>query len=63
VATSDDSTFVINEHVFTYPDDLQRDQVRDRIRSAIEAHLRSMRADGDPIPQPASVAETVEVAA
>jgi len=38
-------------------------QVRERIRVAIEVHLRSMREDGDPIPPPTSVAETIEVAA
>jgi predicted RNase H-like HicB family nuclease len=38
-------------------------EVRGRIRTAIEIHLRSMREDGDPIPQPASTAATVEVAA
>ncbi|SPF42752.1 conserved hypothetical protein [Candidatus Sulfopaludibacter sp. SbA4] len=39
------------------------DQVRERIRTAIEVHLRSLREDGDPIPKPTSLAETVEVAA
>ena len=38
-------------------------EVRERIQTAIEVHLRSMREDGDPIPQPNSVAATVEVAA
>ena len=38
-------------------------QVRERIRIAIEVHLRSMHEDGDPIPPPTSMAETVEVAA
>jgi len=38
------------------------DQVRERIRTAIEVHLRSLREDGDPIPKPTSLAETVEVA-
>jgi predicted RNase H-like HicB family nuclease len=37
--------------------------VRERIQAAIEIHLRSMREDGDPIPQPTSTAATVEVAA
>ena len=37
--------------------------VRDRIRTAIEVHLRSMREDGGPIPQPTSTAAVVEVAA
>lgn len=36
---------------------------RKRIQTAIEIHLRSMREDGDPIPQPTSTAATVEVAA
>ena len=36
--------------------------VRERIRTAIEVHLRSMREDGDPIPQPTSTAAIVEVA-
>jgi len=39
------------------------EEVRQRIRAAIEVHLRSMREDGDPIPRPTSVAETVVVAA
>jgi len=38
-------------------------EVRERIQTAIELHLRSMREDGNPIPQPHSVAATVEVAA
>ena len=38
-------------------------EVRERIRTAIEIHLRSMREDGDPIPQPTSTAAIVEVAA
>ena len=38
-------------------------EVRSRIRTAIEVHLRSLRQDGDPIPQPTSMAETIEVAA
>jgi predicted RNase H-like HicB family nuclease len=37
--------------------------VRERIQTAIELHLRGMREDGDPIPQPTSTAATVEVAA
>lgn len=37
--------------------------VRQRIREAIELHLRAMRSDGDPIPEPSSSAITVEVAA
>jgi predicted RNase H-like HicB family nuclease len=38
-------------------------EVRERIQTAIEVHRRSMREDGDPIPQPHSIAATVEVAA
>jgi predicted RNase H-like HicB family nuclease len=38
-------------------------EVRERIRTAIEVHLRGMREDGDPIPQPTSTAAIVEVAA
>ncbi len=38
-------------------------EVRERIRTAIEVHLRSMHEDGDPIPRPHSIAATVEVAA
>ena len=38
-------------------------EVRGRIASAIELHLRGMREDGDPIPPPNSIATTVEVAA
>jgi predicted RNase H-like HicB family nuclease len=38
-------------------------QVCERIQTAVEIHLRSMRQDGDPIPQPTSTAATIEVAA
>jgi predicted RNase H-like HicB family nuclease len=38
-------------------------QVRERIRAAIEIHVRSLREDGEPVPRPTSLAETVEVAA
>ncbi|HMD70526.1 MAG TPA: type II toxin-antitoxin system HicB family antitoxin, partial [Bryobacteraceae bacterium] len=34
-------------------------EVRERIQTAAEIHLRSMREDGDPIPQPTSTAATV----
>ena len=37
-------------------------QTSERIHEAIEAHLRSMREDGDPIPQPSHVADMLEVA-
>ena len=39
------------------------DLVRTRMQQAIEFHLRSMRQDGDPIPEPTTTAVTVEVAA
>jgi predicted RNase H-like HicB family nuclease len=32
-----------------------REQTLERMREAIELHLRAMRADGDPIPEPSSV--------
>ncbi len=35
------------------------DQVRERIRTAIAVHIRSMREVGEPIPEARSVAETV----
>ncbi len=38
----------------------QRD-VRKLIREAIEFHLESMREDGDPIPEPTSTSEFVDV--
>ena len=36
-------------------------QVRRNIREAIRFHLDGMREDGDPIPEPNSIGETVEV--
>jgi predicted RNase H-like HicB family nuclease len=39
------------------------DEVKQLIREAIELHLRGMREDGDPIPEPSSTAILVEVAA
>ena len=39
------------------------DEVRTNIQTAVETHLRSMREDGDPIPEPTSTAAVVEVAA
>ena len=33
------------------------------MREAIEFHLEGMREDGDPIPQPSTVAAVIEVAA
>jgi predicted RNase H-like HicB family nuclease len=38
-------------------------QVRERIKTAIEIHIRSMREDGEPVPESTSMAETVEIAA
>ena len=39
-------------------------ETRERMRGAIEFHLRGMREDGDPIPEPSHVAavELLEVA-
>ncbi len=36
-------------------------QIRRNIREAIQFHLEGMREDGDPIPEPTSIGETVEV--
>ena len=36
-------------------------EVRRNIREAILFHLDGMREDGDPIPEPTSIGETVEV--
>jgi predicted RNase H-like HicB family nuclease len=38
------------------------DQTRERMQGAIDFHLRGLRADGDPIPQPGCVAEMIEAA-
>lgn len=38
-------------------------EVEQRIRSAIELHLEGMREDGQPIPEPRTAVEYVEVAA
>ncbi len=38
------------------------EEVKAEIREAIEFHLDGMREDGDPIPEPSSRAEYVEVA-
>ena len=35
--------------------------VRRNIREAIRFHIDGMRADGDPVPEPSSIGETVEV--
>ena len=40
-----------------------RDEVARLIREAIEIHLRGMREDGDPIPEPRATAVVIEVAA
>ena len=39
------------------------DEVQREIREAIELHLEGMRKDGDPIPQPSSSVQYVEIAA
>ena len=39
------------------------DETRSRMRSAIEFHIRGLREDGDPVPEPSGLAEMVEVAA
>ncbi len=39
------------------------DEVIANVRTAIELHIRSMREDGDPIPEPTATAVTIEVAA
>ena len=38
------------------------DEVRDRMRVAVELHLEGMREDGLPIPQPTTLADYVEAA-
>lgn len=38
------------------------DEVRERMRVAIELHLDGMREDGLPIPQPTTLADYVEAA-
>ena len=38
-----------------------RQQLRERLQAAIELHLKSMIADGDPIPKPAAKLEYIEV--
>ena len=38
------------------------EEVRQRIREAIELHLAGMREDGLPIPQPTTLADYVEAA-
>ena len=38
------------------------DEAKDRIRKAIVLHLEGMREDGDPIPEPRTVCDCVDVA-
>jgi predicted RNase H-like HicB family nuclease len=38
------------------------EEVKRRMRAAVEFHLRGMREDGLPIPEPSSIAEYVEAA-
>lgn len=38
------------------------EEVRDRMREAIELHLTGMREDGLPIPQPTTLADYVDAA-
>lgn len=39
------------------------DETQRLIKEAIELHLKGMREDGEPIPQPTSIAENVSVLA
>jgi predicted RNase H-like HicB family nuclease len=38
------------------------EEVRQRMREAIEIHLKGLRADGLPIPKPSTLADYVEAA-
>lgn len=38
------------------------EEVKERMRAAIDLHLRGMREDGLPIPEPTSMADYVEAA-
>jgi predicted RNase H-like HicB family nuclease len=38
------------------------EEIRERMRKAIGMHLRGLREDGLPIPEPSSIAEYVEAA-
>ena len=38
------------------------EEVRKRMREAIELHLKGMREDGQPIPEPTTLADYVEAA-
>ncbi len=40
-----------------------REQAEDRIRGAIDLHIRGLKADGEPIPEPSHSVGTVSVAA
>lgn len=40
-----------------------REEVVSEIREAIEFHIESLREHGDPVPEPQSTAEVVDVAA
>ncbi|MEZ5943034.1 MAG: type II toxin-antitoxin system HicB family antitoxin [Planctomycetaceae bacterium] len=35
-------------------------EVEERMREAIRMHIEGLRADGEPIPQPSSIAEYIE---
>jgi predicted RNase H-like HicB family nuclease len=39
------------------------DEVADLMRGAVEMHIESMRDDGDPIPEPTTVADYIAVPA
>jgi predicted RNase H-like HicB family nuclease len=38
------------------------EEVKRRMREAVELHLRGMREDGQPVPEPTSIVEYVEAA-
>jgi predicted RNase H-like HicB family nuclease len=38
------------------------DLTRQRMQEAVELHLRAMREDGDPIPEPSHIVDVLEVA-
>ena len=38
------------------------EETKERIREAIEMHLKGMRQDGDAIPEPRTVCDNIEVA-
>jgi predicted RNase H-like HicB family nuclease len=39
------------------------EETKRNIRDAVEFHLRGMEEDGDPIPEPTTLADVIEVAA